>query len=72
MSASETTASAPLPEDQIRLIEQFADALWMERGLSKNTLAAYQNDLRHAALWLVDNNSSLNKAGRQDLSISVN
>jgi integrase/recombinase XerD len=67
MSASETTASASLPEDQIRLIEQFADALWMERGLSKNTLEAYQNDLRHAASWLVDNNSSLNKAGRQDL-----
>ena len=27
------------------LIEQFLDAIWMERGLSENTLAAYRNDL---------------------------
>jgi len=32
-------------------IEAFADALWMERGLSPNSLAAYQSDLRHAAAW---------------------
>jgi len=34
------------------LIERFADALWMERGLSRNTLASYQSDLRHCATWL--------------------
>jgi integrase/recombinase XerD len=34
------------------LIERFADALWMERGLSANTLAAYQSDLRAFARWL--------------------
>lgn len=34
------------------LIEHFADALWMERGLSANTLAAYQSDLRAFASWL--------------------
>ncbi len=32
-------------------IEAFADALWLERGLSPNSLAAYQSDLRHAARW---------------------
>ena len=34
------------------LIERFADALWLERGLSSHTLAAYQSDLRHLARWL--------------------
>jgi integrase/recombinase XerD len=33
------------------LIERFADALWMERGLSPSTLAAYQSDLRAFAGW---------------------
>jgi integrase/recombinase XerD len=34
------------------LIEAFADALWLERGLSRNTLSAYQTDLRKLAAWL--------------------
>lgn len=33
-------------------IDQFADALWLEDGLSRNTLAAYRSDLLHFALWL--------------------
>jgi len=38
-------------QDQ-RIIEQFADAVWMEQGLSANTLAAYRNDVAGFALWL--------------------
>ena len=34
------------------LIERFTDALWMESGLSANTLAAYRSDLHAYALWL--------------------
>ena len=34
------------------LIDQFLDAIWMERGLSKNTLIAYGNDLNGFANWL--------------------
>ncbi len=34
------------------LIEQFLDAIWMERGLSENTLAAYRNDLAGYTRWL--------------------
>jgi integrase/recombinase XerD len=33
-------------------IEAFADALWLERGLSDNTLAAYRSDLRAFTHWL--------------------
>ena len=41
-----------LPAEEQAVIEQFLDALWMESGLSKNTLAAYRNDLAGFALWL--------------------
>ena len=34
------------------IIERFADAMWVERGLSANTLGAYQTDLRQLARWL--------------------
>ena len=39
-------------EADAAVIERFADALWMERGLSANSLAAYQTDLRQLAAWL--------------------
>lgn len=38
--------------DDQQLIELFSDALWMERGLSRNTLSAYQSDLTKVAAWL--------------------
>lgn len=42
-----TAVSAPYP-----IIHTFAQALWLEDGLSKNTLAAYSTDLRLFAQWL--------------------
>ncbi len=47
----------PPPEQQ--LIENFIDHLWMENGLSENTLSAYRNDLASFSLWLDNNHSSL-------------
>ncbi|MFO8023972.1 site-specific tyrosine recombinase XerD [Thiohalophilus sp.] len=40
-----------MSESQV-LIEQFLDALWMERGLSENTLSAYRSDLSQFGHWL--------------------
>ncbi len=40
-----------LPESQ-EVIDRFADALWLEDGLSSNTLAAYRRDLKLLARWL--------------------
>ena len=40
-------------------IDKFIDALWMENGLSENTLSAYRNDLASFSLWLGQNNQSL-------------
>lgn len=34
------------------LIDAFCDALWLEDGLSQNTLAAYRRDLAQFAAWL--------------------
>ncbi|MFP3874087.1 MAG: site-specific tyrosine recombinase XerD, partial [Thiohalophilus sp.] len=47
---------------QQALIEQFLDALWMERGLGENTLAAYRSDLGQFGQWLQQHcrNSLLN------------
>ena len=51
--------------DNQAAIEQFADALWMERGLARNTLNSYQSDLRDAAKWLEsEQNILLLEAGR--------
>jgi integrase/recombinase XerD len=41
------------PQQQI--IENFIDHLWMENGLSENTLSAYRNDLAGFAFWLQEN-----------------
>jgi len=54
--------------DEIAVIERFADAVWMERGLSENTLASYQSDLRHCARWLqADAGFGLLRARRDQL-----
>ncbi|NOH70125.1 site-specific tyrosine recombinase XerD [Vibrio pectenicida] len=41
------------------MIEQFLDAMWMERGLSENTLMSYRNDLSKLIQWMSDNNYRL-------------
>ncbi len=39
-------------------IERFIDAMWMEKGLSSNTLSSYRRDLRQFNDWLVKNHDS--------------
>ena len=48
------------------LIDQFLDAVWVEQGLSKNTLSAYSSDLRIFANWLSD--KSMLDVDKGDLS----
>ena len=43
------------------VIDTFLDALWMERGLSENTLSAYRSDLIHFLTWLEPKNIRLVK-----------
>ena len=52
MTAADTASpSAPLAAS-LSSIDQFCDALWLEHGLSRNTLDAYRLDLRLFAQWL--------------------
>ena len=48
-------------------IGRFLDAVWMERGLSSNTLAAYRADLVALARWLAAGKITLGRASRADL-----
>jgi len=49
------------------VIDKFLDAIWMERGLSANTLGAYRADLVSLRRWLADRDVSLVYATRSDL-----
>ena len=48
-------------------IDAFIDALWLEEGLSKNTLAAYRRDLTLYARWLHTSARNLNGTTEPDL-----
>lgn len=41
------------------LIDQFLDALWLERGLAEHTLNAYRTDLEKFSTWLDNRGESL-------------
>ena len=47
-----------LPDQGI--MEQFLDTLWLERGLSENTVVSYRNDLTKLLGWMNKNNYRLN------------
>ncbi|QPC32865.1 site-specific tyrosine recombinase XerD [Caldimonas thermodepolymerans] len=49
-------------------IDRFIDALWIEEGLSPNTLAAYRRDLTLYAQWLAESTGkALDQTGEPDL-----
>jgi integrase/recombinase XerD len=57
-----------LNADDAALIDRFADALWLEDGLSALTLAAYRRDLTGLADWLAkDGSTRLLQAGETAL-----
>jgi integrase/recombinase XerD len=71
-SAPESPASSPSreggrPAAADPLIEQFLDSLWLERGASRLTLAAYRTDLVGFAAHLATRGVALAAAGRADL-----
>ena len=49
------------------IVGRFLDALWLERGLSDNTLAAYRRDLAAFERWADSRQLSLTAAERSDL-----
>ena len=51
-------------------IDEFCDALWLEDGLSANTIASYRNDLKLFACWLQAGTAvhDLVQAGQEQLN----
>ncbi|RYF44019.1 MAG: site-specific tyrosine recombinase XerD [Comamonadaceae bacterium] len=61
-------ADAPASGAGDDAIDRFIDALWLEDGLSKNTLAAYRRDLSLYARWLAGRGLALPATGEADLN----
>lgn len=59
-------ARVPKTADQA-LIQDYVQALWMERGLSENTQASYKRDLNQFACWLNERGSQLDQADARTL-----
>lgn len=55
----------PAPDEP--LIQQFLDSLWLEKGLSKNTLESYGGDLNTFARWLDGIGQSVVTTRREDV-----
>ena len=63
-----TLATASGSDEAVEpMIVRFLDAVWMERGLSPNTLAAYRADLTALSRWLRKRGTALERTTRNDL-----
>ena len=49
------------------VIDLYLDALFMEKGLSQNTLASYQRDLIHFDRWLATQSANLLGVNKTDI-----
>ena len=63
-NSKESSASKSGSEE---LIDRFLDAIWMERGLSANTLGAYRADLMTLSRGLSENDIVIEDAAKADL-----
>jgi integrase/recombinase XerD len=48
-------------------VTRFLDAVWMERGLASNTLAAYRADLTALSRWLAERDLQITRTTRAEL-----
>lgn len=60
-------SGAALQALSLARIDAFVDALWLEQGLSRNTLAAYRRDLSLYGQWLATEGRSLDETRETDL-----
>lgn len=59
-------AAAQALDASLNAIDTFCDAMWLEHGLSRNTLDAYRRDLRLYAQWLARERERALDATRED------
>lgn len=64
MSGTEAQLSAATRAE----LDTFCDAMWLEHGLARNTLAGYRSDLAQCANWLAHRGTALAAANAADLA----
>lgn len=67
MTKTATVLARPAADSLDPAVTRFLDAVWMERGLSSNTLAAYRADLVALSRWLATRNVRIINTSRADL-----
>ena len=67
MPTESAATTLPTQPDTDPTVGRFLDAVWMERGLSTNTLAAYRADLTALMRWLSMRQIPIMRTSRQDL-----
>jgi len=58
----------PLPSTAQQVVDTFCDSLWLEAGLSANSLASYRRDLTALSHWLLQQGSTLQTANEAELN----
>tara|TARA_R110002072_G_scaffold7918_2_gene42052 strand:- start:12505 stop:13440 length:936 start_codon:yes stop_codon:yes gene_type:complete len=56
-----------LPQQNQNIIEQFLDNIWLEYGLSDNTIISYRYDLKKFTKWLNQQNLALVDINEEDI-----
>jgi integrase/recombinase XerD len=59
--------STKFSSEDLALIDGFLDTIWLESGLSENTITAYRSDLKHVAAYLAKLNQTFFSTDRQTL-----
>jgi integrase/recombinase XerD len=67
LSKHAAAVATTLPDATDPAVTRFLDAVWMERGLSTNTLAAYRADLTALSRWLTERGVPIMRTSRADL-----
>ena len=49
------------------LVKSFLNSLWLEKGLSQNTISAYRSDLRAFVYWLEQKEKKINEVRREHI-----
>ena len=50
-----------------QILDAFIDNIWIEKGLSQNTLDSYKSDLEQFSIWLEKNNLSFTKTSKKEV-----
>ena len=66
-STDQNNPDSKLVAKSEELVDRFLDAIWMERGLSQNTLGAYRADLMTLARALAESAKTIDQASKADL-----